>query len=126
MPGAPGVQRKDATLKALKVAIAILVSTVLISSGASALERDEPESCQAINPVQPKCTFTVTSASTSGTVTGAVGQGDWIVVVKRGKTKMKFGPTSTEPEPVSFDYVAGDKVTATVTSAGGWVVAGHD
>ena len=36
-------------------------------------------------PAQPTCTFTVTSMSTSGTVTGAVGQGDWVVVVKRKK-----------------------------------------
>ena len=113
-------------MKSLKMSIAIALSMGLITSGASALERDEPESCQAINPVQPKCTFTITTESTSGTVTGAVGQGDWIVVVKRGKVKMKFFPTSTEPEPVSFDYEIGDKVTATVKSAGGWVVAGHD
>lgn len=113
-------------MKALKLSIAIALSVGLISSGASALERDEPESCQAINPVQPICTFTVTSVSNSGTVTGAVGQGDWFVVVKRGKLKMKFAPTSAEPEPVSFDYEIGDKVTATVKSAGGWVVAGHD
>ena len=113
-------------MKALKLSIAIALSMGLISTGASALERDESESCQAINPVQPSCSFTVTSVSSSGTVTGAVGQGDWFVVVKRGKTKMKFGPTSAEPEPVSFDYEVGDKVTATVKSAGGWVVAGHD
>jgi hypothetical protein len=111
---------------ALKLATAVVISTGLIGSGASALERDDPESCQAINPVQPKCTITITTESTSGTVTGAVGQGDWVVVVKRGKTKMSFGPTSAEPEPVSFNYVVGDKVTATVKSAGGWVVAGHD
>lgn len=113
-------------LKALKVSIAVAISMGLITSGASAMERDDPESCQAINPVQPKCTITITSASTSGTVTGAVGQGDWVVVVKRGKQKFKIVPSSTDPEPVSFDYMVGDKVTATVTSAGGWVVAGHD
>ena len=113
-------------LRALKLSIAVAVSTGLITSGAAGLERDDPESCQAINPVQPTCTFTVTSGSTSGTVTGAVGQGDWIVVVKRKKAKIKFGPTSTEPEPVSFEYMVGDKVTATVKSAGGWVIAGHD
>lgn len=113
-------------LKAFKLSIAVAISSALIASGASAIERDDPESCQAINPAQPKCTFTVTSTSTSGTVTGAVGQGDWVVVVKRGKVKMKFGPSTTDPEPVSFNYMVGDKVTATVTSAGGWVIAGHD
>jgi hypothetical protein len=113
-------------MKAIKLLLATAISMGLIASGASAFERDEPESCQAINPIQPKCTLTITSGSTSGTVTGAVGAGEWSVVVKRGKTKMKFGPTSTEPEPVSFSYEVGDKVTATVKSAGGWVVAGHD
>lgn len=113
-------------LKALELSIAVAITGALIASGASAVERDDPESCQAINPAQPTCTFTVTSTSTSGTVTGAVGQGDWIVVVKRGKVKMKFGPSSTDPEPVAFNYMVGDKVTATVKSAGGWVIAGHD
>lgn len=113
-------------LKALKLSIAVAISSALIASGASAVEHDDPESCQAINPAQPTCTFTVTSMSTSGTVTGAVGQGDWVIVVKRKKVKMKFGPAGTDPEPVSFQYMVGDKVTATVTSAGGWVVAGHD
>jgi hypothetical protein len=112
----------------MKLSIAVAITTGLIASGASALDRDDPESCQAINPAQPTCSFTVTSVSTSGTVTGAVGQGDWIVVVKRKgqKAKMKISPSSTEPEPVAFQYVVGDKVTATVKSAGGWVIAGHD
>ena len=113
-------------LKAFRLSIAVVITGALIASGASAVERDDPESCQAINPAQPVCTFTVTSVSTSGTVTGAVGQGDWLVVVKRGKVKMKFGPSTSEPEPVSFNYMVGDKVTATVKSAGGWVIAGHD
>ena len=113
-------------LKSLKLSIAVAISIALIASGASAVQRDDPESCQAINPAQPTCTFTVTSVSTSGTVTGAVGQGDWVVVVKRKKVKMTFGPSGTDPEPVSFQYMVGDRVTATVTSAGGWVIAGHD
>lgn len=113
-------------LRAIKLSIAVAITGGLIASGAAALQRDEPESCQAFTPSQPKCTFTVTSVSTSGTVTGAVGMGDWVVVVKRGKVKMKFGPSSTEPEPVSFQYEVGDKVTATVKGTPGWVVAGHD
>ncbi len=113
-------------LRALKMSVAVALSIGLIASGASALERDDPESCQAVNPAQPKCTFTVTSVSTSGTITGAVGQGDWIVVVKRNKQKLTIEPSGTEPEPVAFQYMVGDKVTATVKSAGGWVIAGHD
>ncbi len=113
-------------LKALKVSVAVAMTTALLASGASALERDDPESCQAVNPAQPKCTFTVTSVSTSGVITGAVGQGDWVVVVKRKKEKFTIEPSSTEPEPISFQYMVGDKVTATVNSPGGWVIAGHD
>ena len=113
-------------LRALKLSIAVAVCTVLLASGASALGRDDPESCQAVNPGQPQCTFTVTTMSTSGVVTGAVGQGDWIVVVKRKKVKLTITPSSTSPEPVSFQYMIGDKVTATVNSPGGWVIAGHD
>ncbi|MDQ3915112.1 MAG: hypothetical protein M3323_07245 [Actinomycetota bacterium] len=113
-------------MKTLKMAIAVATATGLLASGASALERDDPESCQAVNPVQPRCTFTVTSVSTSATITGAVGQGDWIVVVKRKKEKFTIEPSGTEPEPIAFQYMVGDKVTATAKSAGGWVIAGHD
>ncbi len=113
-------------LRALKTSIAVAISTGLLASGASAVGRDDPESCQAINPGQPKCTFTVTSVSTSDTITGAVGQGDWVVVVKRKKQKFTIAPSGPEPEPISFQYMIGDKVTATVNSAGGWVIAGHD
>ena len=106
------------------IVAAALMSPIAAPAGAA--QRFEGEACEAVNPGQPKCTVTITSASTSGQVTGAVGAGEWSVVVKRGKKKIKFGPSGTEPEPVSFTYQIGDKVTATVTSAGGWVVAGHD
>jgi hypothetical protein len=105
------------------VAIALLAPT---TAGSASLTQNDPESCLAMNPAQPKCSFTVTSTSTSGTVTGAVGAGDWIVVVKRGKKKLTIKPAGPEPEPVAFAYMEGDKVTATVKSAGGWVLAGHD
>jgi hypothetical protein len=113
-------------LRALKISIAVAISTGLLASGASAVERDDPESCQAVNPYQPTCSFTVTSMSTSGTITGAVGQGDWIVVVKRKKARFTIKPSGTEPEPIAFQYMVGDKVTATVNSSAGWVIAGHD
>ena len=114
---------KGGTVRRIFVAL-MLVGAV--ASPSAVAEADDPESCLAMNPAQPKCTFTVTSGSTSGVVTGAVGAGDWVVVVKRGKTKLTFGPTAAEPEPVAFTYAEGDKVTATVKSAGGWVLAGHD
>lgn len=102
------------------------VAALLAPAGAPASEADEPESCLAMNPAQPQCQLTITSASTSGVVTGAVGAGDWIVLVKRGKQKLTIEPSSTEPEPVAFQYEIGDKVKATVKSAGGWVLVGHD
>jgi hypothetical protein len=66
------------------------------------------------------------AAAESDTITGAVGRGDWIVVVKRKEAKLTIEPSSTEPEPIAFQYEGGDKVTATVSSPGGWVIAGHD
>lgn len=104
----------------------VVVLALLVPATATQASKDDPESCYAFNPGQPKCTFTVTSGSSSGTVTGAVGEGDWVVVVKRGKQKIKFAPAGSEPEPVAFDYEVGDKVTATVKSPGGFVLAGHD
>jgi hypothetical protein len=111
-----------------KAIIGSVVAVALMAPApAPAVEdRREPESCQAYNPGQPTCTLTITSDSSSGTVTGAAGFGDWIVVVKRGKKKFTIAPSSTEPEPVSFEYEIGDKVTATVKSTPGFVVAGHD
>lgn len=110
-----------------KTLVAIAVAAALTAPASSpASVGDDPESCLAMNPAQPQCTFTITSASTSGVVTGAVGAGDWTVVVKRGRQKLRIEPSSTEPEPVQFEYEVGDKVKATVASAGGWVLAGHD
>jgi hypothetical protein len=110
-----------------KAILGALVSVALMAPTAPALElRDEPESCLAMNPTQPKCTFEITSESTSQTVTGAVGAGTWKVIVKRGKQKMMIKPAGAEPEPVAFQYEVGDKVTAITTGAGTWVLAGHD
>ena len=104
----------------------VTAGALLVPSAAPALQTTvrEPESCFAVNPGQPTCSFTVTSTSSSGTVTGAVGPGDWVVVVKRGKQKIVIKPTS--PEPVAYPFQEGDKVTATVNAAGGFVLVGHD
>jgi len=110
-----------------KTLVAVATAAALLAPASSpAAVTDDPESCLAANPAQPQCTFTITTGSTSGVVTGAVGAGDWIVVVKRGRQKLTIEPASTEPEPVQFEYQVGDKVKATVKSAGGWVLAGHD
>jgi hypothetical protein len=110
-------------LVGIVVAIALIAPTTV---GSASVRTDDPESCWAMNPAQPKCSFTVTSTSSSGVITGAVGVGDWIVIVKRGKKKLSIKPAGPQPEPIAFDYEEGDKVTATAKSAGAWVLAGHD
>lgn len=109
-----------------KAFLVAVLALGLSAPSAPALERKAPENCLALNPAQPTCTFTITSASTSQTVTGAVGGGSWKVLVKRGKQKLTIAPGGTQPEPIAFRYEIGDKVTATATSAGSWVLAGHD
>lgn len=109
-----------------KAILGALVSVALMAPAAPALELRDPESCLALDPAQPKCTFTVTSESTSQTITGAVGAGTWKVIVKRGKQKLKIEPEGSEPEPVAFAYEVGDKVTAKASGPGSWVLAGHD
>ena len=82
------------------------------------------DSCTAVNPAQPQCTFTVTETATTP-VTGAAGRGDWVVIVKRGKVKTAIkSPSSGEPTAISYTLVAGDKVTAKALSAGSAVIAG--
>ncbi len=83
-----------------------------------------PEFCVAFNPGQTTCHFEVTTDDTYGN-TGALGPGEWFVLVKRGKKKIKFKSTGS-PDGVAFTYKPGDHVYATVTSPGGVVLAGHD
>ncbi len=109
-----------------KAFLVAILGLALAAPSAPAVDLKDPESCLALDPAQPKCTFTITTASTSQTVTGAVGAGTWKVLVKRGKQKLTIAPAGTEPEPVAFRYEIGDKVTATATGAGSWVLAGHD
>ena len=102
----------------------IVAGALLVPATSPAVELDEPESCVAVNPGQPTCSFTATSESSSGTVTGAFGPGDWVVTVVRGKKKIVFKSPGS-PEPVSFAFLPGDKVTAKLSSPG-WVLVGHD
>jgi hypothetical protein len=77
-----------------------------------------------VNPVQPTCTFTVQD-SASTPVTGALGRGDWIVIVKRGKVKTPLrSPSGGEPTATSYTLLAGDKVTAKALSPGSAVLTG--
>ncbi len=109
----------------IAVVAALVGAALLVPASAPAVQLREPESCFAVNPGQPKCSFTATSESSSGTVTGAVGApGDWVVVIKRGKKKLTLKGPGT-PEPTGFEIIEGDKVTAT-QSGPGWVLVGHD
>ena len=93
---------------------------------AALLDRMPPEGCEAVNPGQPKCTFRATH-NTTGPVSGAAGEGKWVVVVKRGrKTITLKSPSSGEPAGVEFLYKKGDKVTAKALSAGSSVIAGGE
>ncbi len=91
------------------------------------LER-APEGCEAVNPVAPTCTFTVTE-DMEGPVAGAAGWGDWVVKVKRGKkvvATINGGGSYGEPHAEEFLFKKGDKVSVAALSPGSGVIAGGD
>lgn len=86
---------------------------------------DEPEGCQAFNPGQPTCSYTVTH-TTESPVTGFAAVGKWEAKIKRGKKTIKVsGPAAGEPTAVTFEFEVGDKVSVTTLSPGSGVIAGH-
>lgn len=98
-----------------------LIALPAITPTASA----SPESCEAVNPGQPKCSFTVTH-ETDSLVQGAAGVGKWVVKIKRGRQVIKLkSPASGEPTAIEFSYETGDKVTAVALSPGSGVAVGH-
>lgn len=118
-------------MKKLMVAAVSAALLALPTTGGSAavvtVDR-EPEGCQAINPIQPKCTFTVTE-SMEGPIAGAAGYGTWVVKVKRGKKKVAtIKPPGGYGEPYAEEYLykKGDKVTVIAVSSGSGVTAGGD
>lgn len=114
------------TIVAALAAAALAVPTAGVNATGIVVDR-EPEGCQALNPVQPTCTFTVTE-DMEGPIAGAAGYGTWKVVVKRGKktaATLKSG-ASGEPTATEFLYEKGDKVTVTAVSPGSGVTAGGD
>lgn len=105
----------------------LAVSALVLAPGTSgsAEERRAPEGCQAFNPVQPSCTYTVTHTSATP-VTGVAGVGDWVVKVKRGRQKLTFSsPNYGEPTAMEIAFKDGDKVTATALSPGSGLTVGH-
>jgi hypothetical protein len=108
------------------IAAAAATAVLLSMVGEAGARRYEPEGCEAVNPGQPTCTFTVTETM-EGPVTGVAGQGTWLVKVKRGKKTLKIkSPANGAPTAVTFTYIAGDKVTATAISPGAGLIAGGD
>ena len=107
-----------------KLMIGTAVIGLVLAPSAVGAQGAPDDYCLAVNPVQPTCTFTVTDTATTP-VTGAVGRGDWIVIVKRGKVKTALkSPSSGEPTATSYGLVAGDKVTAKALSPGSAVLTG--
>lgn len=85
-----------------------------------------PEACQAVNPGQPTCTFTVTH-NTTGPVSGVAGRGSWVVKVKRGKATLKIQSNAAgDPQASAFIFQTGDKVTATALTPGSALAVGGE
>jgi hypothetical protein len=82
------------------------------------------EGCQAFNPGQPKCTYTATE-DTVTPVSGAAGRGDWIVILKRGKTKLTYtSPADGSATATGFTIETGDKLTAKALTPGSALAIG--
>lgn len=110
---------KKAAIGALAAALMVVPAGIAGSAGI-----DAPESCEAINPVQPTCTFTAEGVDTFG---GVAGSGSWIVKVKVGKRTTTYkSPASGEPTGEQFMIPAGAKVTATATAAGSSLIVGGE
>lgn len=113
-----------------RIAVASLI-VALVAPGSSlaampaATGADEPESCQAFNPGQPKCSYTVTH-STDSPVTGVAGVGTWVVKIKRGKKTITVkSPATGEPTAIEIQFRPKDKVTAVAATPGSALVVGH-
>jgi hypothetical protein len=105
-----------------KVVVLVALASIAITPS---LSHAEPEGCQAFNPGQPKCTYTVTHSGASP-VTGIAGVGKWVVKIKVGrKTTTVKSPASGEPTEVTMTFKKGSKITATALSPGSGLIVGH-
>jgi hypothetical protein len=111
-----------------KIAVASLMAALVVPAPSAALPvtgADEPESCQAYNPGQPKCSYTVTH-STDSPITGVAGVGSWVVKIKRGKKTITVkSPYTGEPTAMEIQFRPKDKVTAIAVNPGSALVVGH-
>lgn len=111
-----------------KVLAALLAGALVLALQVGAVGSTsitEPEGCQAVNPAQPTCSYTVTH-TTESPVTGFAGVGNWAAKIKRGKkTTTVRSPATGEPTGITFEFEEGDKVSVTTLSPGSSVIAGH-
>ncbi len=113
-----------------KIVTAAVTATLVLSGTSPAAVpigtgADEPESCHAYNPGQPKCTYKV-SHSTDSPVTGVAGVGTWVVKIKRGKKTISVkSPYTGEPTAMEIQFRPKDKVTAIAVNPGSALVVGH-
>ncbi len=105
------------------VLVGLLVPPLPASGGALTGRSDE--GCQAQNPLQPTCSYTVTHTS-STPITGVAGIGDWVVKVKRGKKTLTYkSPEDGSPTAMEIAFKVDDKVKAEALSAGSGLSVGH-
>jgi hypothetical protein len=86
-----------------------------------------PEGCEAVNPGVPVCKFKVTH-KTNGPVSGVAGVGDWVVIVKKGRKKVRLSSPAAYGEPATVEYLfkKGSKVKAKALSPGSALVVGGE
>lgn len=103
--------------------VGMAVAGLVLAPGAVEA-RGPSDQCLAANPGQPTCSFTVVENATTP-VSGAAGEGSWIVTIKRGKTKTTLkAPAGGEPTALSYAFMTGDKVTAKALTPGSFVLTG--
>lgn len=107
--------------KALVIALSLVVALAVPAASEPAPATDA-EGCFAMNPAQPKCTYTATADTTGG---GAAGSGSWVVTIKLGKkTTTVKSPSDGSPSGKQFTIKKGSVVTATALTAGSGVIVG--
>lgn len=99
--------------------------SALIVMGTVPAHSVPPEGCEAVNPGAPTCTFKVTH-DTAGPVSGVAGEGKWVVIVKRGRTKTVLKSPSADPSALEFLFRKGDKVTAKALTPGSALIVGGE
>ena len=109
-----------------KLVVALLTLGLFIGPAAGARTSKGREGCQAFDPLQPTCRFTVTHHAESP-VTGIGGSGDWIVFVKRGDETLRYeSPANGQVWLMEVAFRVGDKVTAKALSPGSGLTVGHE